>query len=137
MRYVTLVLALLAMMSACSRAKEPVAAQQPQIRQLPPEKFAELLKDNSAFLVNAESAPKGEIPGTDLLLSGGRALDSLKVVRPDLTLPIAVYCESGQRSDSLSILLGRAGYSNICTLRGGYRAWVEQGLPFQLYDRQK
>jgi rhodanese-related sulfurtransferase len=137
MRYLTFALTLFVALFACSRAKQPVQARQPEIRRLPPEEFARLLADTSTVLVSAEPAPKGEIPGTRFTLPADKAVESLKVVQPDMTLPIAVYCELGQKSDSLAVLLGKAGYRNICTLRGGSRAWVEKGLPFRLYDQKK
>jgi rhodanese-related sulfurtransferase len=138
MRYLTLALALIATFVACSKPKPPVVqAKQPAIRSLPPAEFAKLLADTSTLLVNVQPAPKGEIPGTRLLLSGDRAFDSLKVVRPDMTQPIALYCEQGQQSDTMAAKLARAGYASICVLSGGYRSWMEQGLPFRLYDSQK
>ena len=139
MRYTMLALTLFAAFVACSKPARPPAAQakQPAIRRLPPEKFAELLADTNTLLVNVQPAPKGEIPGTKLLLSGNGALESLKVVQPDLTRPIALYCEQGQKSDTLAAQLARAGYASICVLSGGYRTWMEGGLPFRLYKNQQ
>ena len=135
MRYLTIALALFALVPACSGPRQPVQARTPEVRRLEPDAFARLLEDTTTLLVNAESAPAGEIPGTKLLSWGARVLDTMKTVQPDVTRPIAVYCRQGLRSDSLAVQLARAGYSNICVLQGGYRAWVERGLPFRLYDR--
>ena len=139
MRYLTIALTLAILVPACSRSKQPVQAQtRPmEIRRLPPEEFAKAIKDSNRLLVNVERAPKGEIPGTKLLLREDRALESLEVVQPDMTRPLAIYCGQGKRSDSLATQLARAGYSNICVLSGGYRSWVEKGLPFRVYGPQK
>lgn len=137
MKYLTIALALAIMFPVCSRPKQPAQSRPQGIRRLAPEEFAKLLQDTTTLIVNAESAPRGEIPGTRFLFSDARALDSLKVVQPDVTRPIAVYCEQGQKSDSLAAQLARAGYSNICVLSGGYRSWVERGLPFRVYGPRK
>ena len=137
MRYVTLALALVATLAACAKPKPRAGlAKEPAIRWLPPQEFAKIVGDTNALVVNVQPAPSGEIPGTKLLVSGEKALDSLKVVQPDMTRPLALYCENGQLSDTLAAQLARAGYSSVCVLRGGYRSWLEQGLPFRLYDQK-
>lgn len=137
MRYLMLALAVVATLAACAKPKpQAVQAKQPAIRWLPPEEFAKIVGDTSTLVVNAQPAPRGEIPGTRLLVSGEKAFDSLRVVQPDMTRPIALYCETEQLSDTLAAQLARAGYSSVCVLRGGYRSWLEQGLPFRLYNEK-
>ena len=138
MRYLTLVLAFVAVFVTCSKPKPPpVQAKQPAVRWLLPEEFAKIAGETNTLVVNVQSTPTGEIPGTKLLVSGDRAFESLKVVQPDMTQPIALYCEKGQLSDTLAAQLARAGYTSVCVLRGGYRSWLEQGLPFRLYDSKR
>ena len=138
MRYLTFALAFVAAFAACSKPKQPaVQTKRPDIRWLPPEEFAKIVGDTNALVVNVQSSPTGEIPGTGLLVSGERAFESLKVVQPDMTKPIALYCEQQQLSDTLAAQLARAGYSSVCVLRGGYRSWIEQGLPFRLYNNRE
>lgn len=43
--------------------------------------------------------------------------------------PILVYCASGGRSASASMLLQRSGWTNVSNLRGGLRSWSEAGYP--------
>ena len=138
MRYLTLALTFVTVLVACSKPKAPaVQSKQPAIRWLLPEEFAKVSGDSGTLVVNVQPAPTGEIPGTRLLVSGERAFESLKVAQPDMTRPIALYCEQEQLSDTLAAQLARAGYSSICVLRGGYRSWLERGLPFRLYDSKK
>jgi rhodanese-related sulfurtransferase len=85
-------------------------------------------------VVNVEPSPKGEIPGTKLLVSGDRAFDSLKVVQPDVTRPIAIYCEADTPSDTVAAQLARAGYASVCFLHDGYRSWIEAGPPSKLHN---
>ena len=138
MRYLTLALAFIALLVACSRPTPPaVQAKRPAVRRLPPEEFAKLVADTNTLVVNVQPSSTGEIPGTRLLVSGDRAFESLKVAQPDVTKPIALYCEKDTPSDSLAAQLARAGYASVCFLRGGYRSWIEAGLPFRLYDSKK
>jgi hydroxyacylglutathione hydrolase len=46
----------------------------------------------------------------------------------DRRKPIVAQCQSGARSAVASSILQRAGFS-VTNLRGGYRAWVQAGLP--------
>jgi len=137
MRYLTIALALLLALPACSGPKQSAAARPETIRRLLPEEFAEMTRDTNTLVVNVQPTPAGDIPGTRFNLSGERAFESLRVVQPDMTRPIALYCEQGKLSDTLAAQLARAGYSSVCVLRGGYRAWIDQGLPFRLRDNQE
>jgi len=137
MRYLTLVLALFASFFACFAPKPSPPLKRSTIRALLPQEFAKMVNDTHTFVVNVQPAPKGEIPGTRLLVSGAQAFESLKVAQPDMTRPIALYCEQGQQSDALAAQLAKAGYSSICVLRGGYRSWLDEGLPFRLYNNQE
>ena len=43
--------------------------------------------------------------------------------------PVIVYCERGTRSSSAVSALARLGFKEVQSLRGGYRAWKDAGLP--------
>ena len=47
----------------------------------------------------------------------------------DLTTPIIVYCAAGTRGMYGILYLKMLGYENVVNMSGGFRAWVEQGLP--------
>jgi rhodanese-related sulfurtransferase len=49
------------------------------------------------------------------------------IARPDAA--IALYCGSGARSALAAESLGRMGYTDVVSLEGGYRAWVQAGFP--------
>ena len=138
MRYLTLAVAFAATLAVCSKPKPPPAPVSLRgVRRLLPQEFAAIARDTHTFVVNVEPSPKGEIPGTKLLVSGNRAFESLQVVQPDMTRPIAVYCEKDTPSDTIAAQLARAGYASVCMLSGGYRSWIAEGLPFRLYDSAK
>jgi rhodanese-related sulfurtransferase len=125
---------------SCSKPKQqlpPILQKPTALRRLLPQEFARIVGDTHTFVVNVEPSPKGEIPGTRLVLSSEGAFDSLKVAQPDMTRPIALYCEKDTPGDSIAAQLARAGYSSVCFLSGGYRSWIAAGLPFRLYDSAK
>jgi len=137
MKYLMVALAFVSAFVACSKPKQQPQPLKPlAIRRLLPQEFAQMVRDTHTFVVNVEPSPKGEIPGTKLVLSN-KAFDSLRVVQPDMTRPIALYCEKDTPSDSLAAQLARAGYASVCFLGGGYRSWIDEGLPFRLYNSGK
>ena len=58
-------------------------------------------------------------------------LDRFRVAPPevDLSVPLAVHCQSGYRSIIACSLLQRAGFQNVVNISGGFGAWQEAQLP--------
>ncbi len=50
---------------------------------------------------------------------------------PDPGAEIVLYCGGGFRSVLAADTLTEMGYRNVSSLAGGYRGWVEAGLPTQ------
>ncbi|HEV7732582.1 MAG TPA: molybdopterin-synthase adenylyltransferase MoeB [Candidatus Binatia bacterium] len=48
---------------------------------------------------------------------------------PDHGTPIVAYCAGGTRSLLAGRILRELGYANVVSMRGGYTAWKNQGLP--------
>jgi len=48
---------------------------------------------------------------------------------PDTDREIVLYCRGGNRSVLAADSLREMGYSNVHSLRGGYRQWSEEGRP--------
>ena len=44
--------------------------------------------------------------------------------------PIVVYCAGGVRSALAAKTLQDLGYSDVCSMRGGFNEWKNNGLPF-------
>ena len=42
----------------------------------------------------------------------------------DKTIPIYIYCKSGNRSQKSSVILNTMGFNEIYELKGGYTAWA-------------
>src|SRR5215470_5293576 len=54
---------------------------------------------------------------------------------PDKSSPIVAYCAGGTRSLLAGRILKELGYTNVTSMRGGFTAWKNQGLPVAA-DRQ-
>src|SRR5262245_32940283 len=54
---------------------------------------------------------------------------------PDKKNPVITYCASGTRSLLAGRILKELGYDDVVSMRGGYNAWKNQGLPIAM-DRQ-
>ena len=48
---------------------------------------------------------------------------------PDKDTPIVLYCGGGFRSALAAESLARMGYTNVESMDGGIRGWIEAGLP--------
>ena len=73
---------------------------------------------------------RGRIPGARHLGKGIIERDIENVV-PDKTAPIVCYCGGGFRSALVADNLQRMGYTNVRSLAGGIRGWIEKGLPVE------
>lgn len=48
---------------------------------------------------------------------------------PDPTTPLVLYCGGGYRSALAAESLQKMGYSNVFSLKGGWREWKEKSYP--------
>ena len=70
----------------------------------------------------------GHIPGAIHLGKGIIERDIEQVV-PDTGAKLILYCGGGFRSALVADNLQRMGYTNVESMDGGWRGWVEAGLP--------
>ncbi len=50
---------------------------------------------------------------------------------PDVHTPLVLYCGGGYRSALAADNLQKMGYTNVVSMAGGWRAWVQAGLPIE------
>jgi rhodanese-related sulfurtransferase len=50
---------------------------------------------------------------------------------PGKSEPIILYCGGGFRSALATESLQRMGYTNVCSMDGGYHGWLEKRLPIE------
>jgi rhodanese-related sulfurtransferase len=72
----------------------------------------------------------GRLPGS-MHLGRGVIERDIEKAFPDHATPIVCYCGGGFRSVLVCESLQRMGYQNVRSLTGGYRGWVEAGLPVE------
>ena len=51
---------------------------------------------------------------------------------PDRDARLVLYCGGGYRSALVADTLQKMGYTNVISLDGGWKAWVEAGLPTKI-----
>lgn len=72
----------------------------------------------------------GHLPGA-IHMSRGTIERDIEQAFPDKTTPLVLQCGGGFRSALAADNLQRMGYTNVVSLDGGYRRWVEKGLPLE------
>jgi len=73
---------------------------------------------------------RGHLPGARHLGKGIIERDIEHTI-PDLNAEILLYCGGGYRSALAADALQRMGYTNVISMDGGYRGWVEAGHPVE------
>ena len=81
-----------------------------------------------------EEFRQGYLPGAISLPRGFLEMRVEETV-PDKTKPIVAYCAGGTRSLLAGRILKELGYTNVVSMRGGFTAWKNKGLPIT-EDRQ-
>jgi len=81
-----------------------------------------------------EEVRQGYVPGA-LSLPRGFLEMRVEETVPDKSTPIIAYCAGGTRSLLAGRILRELGYTNVASMRGGFTAWKNQGLPVAA-DRQ-
>ena len=64
-------------------------------------------------------------------LSKGIIERDIERTEPEKKRLLVLYCGGGYRSALAADNLQKMGYSNVFSLAGGWRAWVEAGLPVE------
>lgn len=87
------------------------------------------MQDGEAFTlvdVREESEWKqGHLPGA-VHISKGLIEFKITKVAPDLNTTLVLYCGGGSRSLLAGDNLQKMGYTNVCSLAGGWHAWQAQ-----------
>lgn len=77
-----------------------------------------------------EEYRQGYVPGA---ISVPRGFLEMRVeeAAPDKSAPVIAYCAGGVRSLLAGRILKELGYQDVVSVRGGFTAWKNQGLPIQ------
>lgn len=86
--------------------------------------------NNDDFLLidvrEADEWQRGHLP-TALFASKGIIERDIEKIAPELDAEIILYCGGGSRSALAADNLQRMGYTNVWSMDGGFRGWVDAG----------
>jgi sulfur-carrier protein adenylyltransferase/sulfurtransferase len=71
---------------------------------------------------------QGHVPGA-ILIPLGQLANKVGELDPDR--PVAVICQTGNRSQSAAALLGQKNFKKIYNVATGTTGWARQGLPIE------
>lgn len=72
----------------------------------------------------------GHIPGA-IHLGKGIIERDIEKTAPDKLATLVLYCGGGFRSALAADNLQKMGYSNVISMDGGWKAWIEAGQPVE------
>ena len=73
---------------------------------------------------------RGHLPGAVHIGRGILERDIERAI-PDKQAMIVLYCGGGYRSALAAESLQRMGYTDVTSMEGGWREWIEAGLPVE------
>ena len=114
-----------------------VSQSNQEVENLNSEDFEQLISSNSVFVINTHTPYIGEIENTDLIAEDWDNMYSyIDELPEDKSIPIAVYCRSGNMAETSSKQLIEMGYTNVYNLEGGMNSWESSGrdLVFDNYE---
>ncbi len=98
-----------------------------RIRELTPAELQEQIDGMVLIDVREPSEfDQGALPGARFIARGVLERDIAAAV-PDLSTPLAVYCEAGNRSALAAAALQDMGYHEVFSLAGGFNRWKAEG----------
>jgi rhodanese-related sulfurtransferase len=77
-----------------------------------------------------EEWSRGHVPGA-VRIHISQLPDRLNELPRDKSRPLLVYCGTGHVSAVAAAFLRASGYTEIKNLNGGFRSWLDLGLPVQ------
>ena len=80
-------------------------------------------------MINVHTPDEGSIPGTDLAIPFDQLTARADQLPADRGTGLAVYCMSGNMSETAVDTLTDKGYLDLTELRGGMEAWEQAGRP--------
>lgn len=114
-----------------NRFQKLVAAAKERIKEISPNDAVHEAGCGAATLIDVRSAEEwqaGHARGAKHLERGEIEIEIEEQV-PNLDQRIICYCGGGSRSALVAESLQKMGYRNVRSMRGGFRAWKEAGLP--------
>ena len=99
-----------------------------QIREVTPQEV-DALPVGAATIVDVREASEwdqGHLPGAHHV-SKSYIEQQIEAAAPDRDAPVILYCAGGVRSLFAAQTLTEMGYTDVASMSGGFRGWVEAG----------
>jgi rhodanese-related sulfurtransferase len=110
-------------------AADLIAAAKSRIREVSPRDVMDMQRRGEPLTLldvrDAQEVNLGKIPGT-LHISRGNLETKVEAVVPRAA-HVVLYCASGNRSALAADTLQQMGYSNVASMAGGFRGWIDAG----------
>lgn len=91
------------------------------------EEFAAELNGGERFVLNVHTPDEGSLERTTAAIPFDQLEARADELPPDRSTPLAVYCRSGNMSQTAVLTLAQMGYVDVIELGGGMNAWVVSG----------
>jgi len=105
-----------------------------RIREISADEVKAMLESGKRFhLVDVREESEwanGHLPGARHLCKGIIERDIESAI-PDLQAEVVLYCGGGFRSALSADNLQKMGYTNVASMDGGWRGWIEAGFPVE------
>ena len=105
-----------------------------RVRQIDIDEYRRMRESGDEFLlidVREESEFAAGHAAGAMHLGKGIIERDIETVAPDKAARLVLYCGGGYRSALAGDNLRKMGYADAISLDGGWRAWVEAGLPVE------
>lgn len=105
-----------------------------RVDEITPGEVQEKLEEGDDFVLldvrERDEWEKSHISGADYLGKGVIERDIEEEI-PDTDTELVLYCGGGYRSALAADNLQKMGYTDVKSLKGGFRSWTEAGLPIK------
>ncbi|MDX1295304.1 MAG: rhodanese-like domain-containing protein [Sulfurimonadaceae bacterium] len=123
----------MATLSVNDGTKKVMSAAQEVVKETTPKELDRMIKaDDDIYIIDIrekEQKLHGEIFHLNLIpITRGYLEFQVEREIPDKKAKIIVYCCTGKRSILTVKTMQDMGYTNVTSLKGGIRGWVEEGL---------
>lgn len=110
--------------------KERLSVLESEIEQIPVRQVCERIESGAILIdIREPNEVANGSPVGALRIGRGFLESQLESEVPDSRTQVLVLCATGARSLFVADSLIRLGYASVASVKGGFRAWVEEGLP--------
>jgi len=128
-------------------AQQLVAEARSQIREVSVQQLAAQLTDHQIILIDVREPDEFQQGRIDRAVNYPRGVLEMKIhqhpavaahceMAPALAelanRPLYLICRSGARSALAALSLQQMGFQQVCSVAGGFQAWLDAGLPVEV-----